>query len=310
MNLLGLDVSHDDFHAYDGDWTNHKRQPAAIKRWVESLPPDAVVGLEPTGRLHRAIVHALLDGNRTVYVLNPYKVKRYRDSSEFRVKTDKVDSRVARDYLRSALEPDKKPLHPYSNLKRAGEPLKDLLVYREGLIDHLASIRLSRSELANVSGLGLAGIEREHKKVVAELDKRIRDLASRDARYAKLLGIDGVGSVTAGVLSWLFSSHEFKSRHCAVSFAGMDLGIRESGKFRGKAKLTKQGPPIVRRCLYLAASSLRRIHAWKPYFERQQSKGRAKIEVNAMAARKLLKIAYAVWYQGVDYEREKAVRIN
>lgn len=310
MNLLGVDVGQEEFHVYDGTYSRHKRQGASIRQWVATLAKDTVVGLEPTGRLHRELTHALLDAGLAVYMLNPYKVKRYHDSSEYRVKTDKVDARVARDYLRNALEPDKKPLHPYSEIKRAGEPLKDLLEYREGLVDRLASQRRSHADLGKKKGISLSGLEREFKQAIAAIDRQIAEIAGKKPGYSRLLKADGIGPVSAGVLTWMLSSHQLSSRHSAVCFAGMDVRIRESGKFKGKSKLSKQGPPIVRRSLFMAANSLRRIPEWRPFFEYHESKGRSKVDTTVRAAKKLLRIAYALWECDLDYDRATATRFR
>ncbi len=44
----------------------------------------------------------------------------------------------------------------------------------------------------------------------------------------------------------------------AVAYAGMDIEIKECGKWKGKAKLSKRGSGLLRQILYLAA--LRSIH--------------------------------------------------
>ncbi len=43
-----------------------------------------------------------------------------------------------------------------------------------------------------------------------------------------------------------------------MAYAGMDIEIKESGKFKGKAKLSKRGSGLLRQILYLAA--IRSIH--------------------------------------------------
>jgi len=61
----------------------------------------------------------------------------------------------------------------------------------------------------------------------------------------------------------------------AIAYGGLDIEIKESGLWKGKAKLSKRGSGLLRRVLYLAA--LRSIHtegsAFGAYYRRLVERG-------------------------------------
>ena len=79
-----------------------------------------------------------------------------------------------------------------------------------------------------------------------------------------------------------------------VAFMGLDVRMRESGKYRGKRKLTKRGEAELRRLLYCAAQGSRSYHRFEDYYQRQLDKGMSKIAAKVALARKLARIAFAL----------------
>src|SRR5215831_20460531 len=100
--------------------------------------------------------------------------------------------------------------------------------------------------------------------------------------------MDGIGPCTAPALLWLLKDREFTNSDQAVAFSGLDVAVRQSGRFEGRRKLTKRGPTFIRRLLYCAASSLRRIHEFAALFHRHHAKGLRAKGATIAVARKLL----------------------
>jgi transposase len=128
---------------------------------------------------------------------------------------------------------------------------------------------------------------------IRELDEEIRARAEASPLYGRLLEMDGVGPATAAALAWVLGSRGFQTADRAVAFAGLDVRVSQSGTFRGKGRLTKRGPGMLRRLLFLAARSLCRSEPWKPLFERHRAKGMSHTAAVAVA-RKLLRLAWGL----------------
>ena len=60
-----------------------------------------------------------------------------------------------------------------------------------------------------------------------------------------------------------------------IAYSGMDIEIKESGLWKGKAKLSKRGSGLLRRMLYLAAvRSLHLEHSpFRAYYSRLVERG-------------------------------------
>ena len=82
---------------------------------------------------------------------------------------------------------------------------------------------------------------------------------------------------------------------------GDDVRKRESGKFKGKRKLSKRGESELRRLLYCAAKPSRSYHVYDDFHQSQLNKGLSKTEANVILARKLARVAFALMRDGTDF---------
>jgi transposase len=97
-----------------------------------------------------------------------------------------------------------------------------------------------------------------------DLRHRLLD-AARHLTGAKVLAarLYGVGPVTALALTcWLGGADRFSSARKAVRFTGLDVTVYSSdGKRRGRAHLSRQGPPVLRWAVYEAGKTHARASA-------------------------------------------------
>jgi transposase len=81
---------------------------------------------------------------------------------------------------------------------------------------------------------------------------------AKHLRGAKTLteAIYGVGPITALALCcWLGGSDRFTSSRKAVRFAGLDVTVHSSDTKRSPGHLSRQGPAVLRWCLYEAGKT-------------------------------------------------------
>lgn len=102
--------------------------------------------------------------------------------------------------------------------------------------------------------------------VEAPLDELRRELRrrSRQLRGARMLEqtIYGVGPITALALCcWLGGANRFSSSRQAVRFAGLDITVHSSDTRRAPGRLSRQGPPVLRWCLYEAGKAAARTRS-------------------------------------------------
>jgi transposase len=115
---------------------------------------------------------------------------------------------------------------------------------------------------------------------------------------------EAVGVVTASVL-WV-SLGDPKNYHCAEAYRkamGLNLKERSSGKHKGKLKITKRGPSIVRRWLYFAAMRMCQEPDVRRWYEAKKAKDKDKGTGALIAiARKLALAAYSVGVYDEPFE--------
>jgi len=174
----------------------------------------------------------------------------------------------------------------------------------EGLV-YLAQVKLSRAERFAVDQLllewdcqqaRLKAVQAQLKEFAAEAP-----IAEAEAR-ALLQSIPGVGPVTTEVvLSELADPKRFRSAKCAVAYAGMAPGQRESAGKKKDLHIERTGSALLRWILVESAWQLVRYTGrWRETFERLSSRiGRKKAIV--AVARRLLGVMLALLKSGQPY---------
>lgn len=88
--------------------------------------------------------------------------------------------------------------------------------------------------------------------------------AARHLRGARVLAarLYGVGPITALALTcWLGGAGRFSSARKAVRFTGLDITVHSSAGKRGPGRLSRQGPAVLRWCVYEAGKAHARTTA-------------------------------------------------
>ncbi|WP_341888535.1 transposase, partial [Variovorax sp. YR752] len=76
----------------------------------------------------------------------------------------------------------------------------------------------------------------------------------------------------------------------------------DSGQHRGQRRLSKRGPAWLRRQMYLVAFAASHSKALKPLYQSIKTKGFAPTQALVILARKLLRIAWAVWNSEKNFD--------
>jgi hypothetical protein len=135
--------------------------------------------------------------------------------------------------------------------------------------------------------------------------RALKRLAAGNAALSKLGSV--VGHATASVL-WAYLGNP-QNYHCASAYRkamGLNLKERSSGRYKGQLRITKRGPGVVRRWLYLASMRLLRNAGVRAWFEAKKARdgGRGgKALVGVM--RKLAMALYRVTKEDVAFEAGK-----
>jgi transposase len=141
------------------------------------------------------------------------------------------------------------------------------------------------------------------------LDAEIEQLLNADPGVKGLQQVPEFGSKTLAVLrAELGDVQRFARTDEVIAYGGMDIEIKESGLWKGKAKLSKRGSGLLRRVLYMSA--LRSIHredsAFGVYYQRLVERGLKTGSALMAVMRKMLAVAaHLLRHQEEEYDPNK-----
>jgi transposase len=223
-------------------------ESAEIRSWLKGLHGPVRIAIESTSDYHLALVDEAQALGYQVYLVNGYQLSHYRESLNVRNKTDPMDAWLLARYL--AHEGTELRLHP-PRCRKAQE-LWNLVKRRAKVVEIRKEMQQS---MANVS-VSTKAFFTCLKQLLQYFDKRIKALIQELGwwdDYQRCQSIPGIGPLNAAALITAYHRGAFASANAFVAFIGFDVRLRESGKYKGKRKLTKRGEAELRRLLYCAA---------------------------------------------------------
>jgi len=300
--LIGVDVGKAELvicpQGQDKPFTlaNERR---GIQRYLKALPGPACFAVEATNIFHLALAEQAHRLGHTVYLIDGYRLNRYREAVGSRAKTDACDARLLVRYL----DKERQELRPWSPPSRGYARLQRLLQRRACLVQTKTALSQSLKALPELRPSAQATL-RQLERLDGVIKKRITQALKahgwlHEARRCQ--AIEGVGPITAAALVMVFHRGRFAHSDAYVAFMGLDVRVRDSGQKKGQRKLTKKGNPELRRLLYLAAMTARRSATWEPFYQRCLDRGMSPIQAFVALARKLARVAFALLKNQTDY---------
>ncbi|MBK9940543.1 MAG: IS110 family transposase [Kouleothrix sp.] len=152
---------------------------------------------------------------------------------------------------------------------------------------------------------------------IATVEQEIASALEQDAAWAaaaaRLATIKGLGTRTiAWVLTTTINFTLTLTPEAAANYAGLAPQLRQSGSsVRGRPRVGHGGNARLRRAVYMA--SLRAIQhnpVIKGFYSRLRAAGKPRKVALGAAARKLLRIAWAVATKDQDFDPDYALRLG
>jgi transposase len=202
-------------------------------------------------------------------------------------------------------------LYGEKRARRKAAALRQAAVDSVGLTDpYDASATAIRTLIGHLEHL-TAQVERLGEQLDALL---ATDPAQVEDR-ALLASIPGVGDETQR--AWLAEAPpvaQFQAKNGAdklVAHIGIDVIVKQSGRWAGRAKMSKRGNRYLRRALMLAAEqAARHDPQFQAIFRRQQLRGKHYRVAVSHVAHKLVHVIYAVLTHRKPYELPHAHRLG
>lgn len=273
----------------------------AIRAWLRQLPKGSIVAMESTGRYHRLLAQLACEAGMRVYVLNARNVHFYAKGLGMRSKTDRVDAGLIARYV--AEHHDR--LHPWQPDMAEPSQLEDLIRRRSVAVGKRESLRQSLRDCEQLKQ-AWQQLDRAFDTFLRDVDAKLKALVKSDEKWRiaqrRIQTVTGFGPVGSTLLAGLLERVAFASSDALVAYSGWDPRPDDSGRRRGRRKLTKAGPAYLRRQWYMVGFTAARTKALKPAYKALRDRGLASTEAFVILARKLLRAAFAVWKTGRPFD--------
>jgi len=310
--IVGADVAKAKFDAArlgaDGKYKHKKFDNtlegfAAFLAWLVAFGGDRpLVCMEATGAYSIPLAEYLAAQGWPVSVVNPNKIAHFGKSELSRAKTDKADAKLIARYAREKTPalwtPPPPEIRELQLLLRRVEDLTEMRQMEQNRLD------TADAAVAGSIKAVLASLDQELEATQKRIRQHFDDHSDLKQRRDLLDTIPGVGKATAAQLLVALSEHYgFDNAKQAAAHAGLAPLIQESGRWKGKTRLSKTGDPMLRKALYMPA-----VVAWqhnpaiRAFCERLKAAGKNGKAVACAAMRKLLHIAFAILKSGKPFD--------
>lgn len=333
---LGADMSKDEFSAclqsYDLQSQStqvisrktFKNKPSGFKacmswlaRHTSQKPAPVRMTMEATGVYHESFALFVREDHRQIHlsVVLPSQSKKYIESRGLRSKTDKIDAyglalmgAERKLDIWKGVDPFWRKLRVYTRTRA------ELLDQRTQLRNQLHALDHSGTETPKAEQAlreCIQAISNQINELTKLIGKLLRSRKDLSAQIACLRSIPGIGTLTiACILAETNGFAEFHKISQLISFSGYDVKIKQSGKWTGQPKLSKQGSKYIRRAMFMPASAVVRGEQGPLYelYQRLLGKHGIKMKAHVAVQKKLLGYMYFLWNRQETFDPQKIRR--
>ena len=239
--------------APSGQTSRYENNASGIARLLERLQQAGVarVVLEAIGSSARPLLLALAEAGLPVGIVNPRRIKAFRDAEGRRAKTDRLDAQLI---ARFALVMDD-AVRPLPDAD--AHALKALSVRRRQLTELVAieKTRLKQATeplVADSHKAAIAALTEACKGIEAAINTRIAGDPERNEARRLLVSIPGIGERVSSVLLTELPELGRRDRKTIASLVGLAPHVSQSGNAPPRAAIAG-GRPCVRAALYMSA---------------------------------------------------------
>ena len=321
---VGIDVAKDSFVATftillkdlivknkgTKEFKNNSNGFENLYQWCKKLQEDNLevnYTMEATGVYYESLAYYLYEKDVTVHVLLPNKAKKFAESLNVKSKTDKIDSKVLGQMgVERNLEKWVLSSKIYRHLRSLHREKQQIVKERTAIKNQLHAEEYSGDTVKTIIRRMKNRIKYLNKQIES-IEKELEDLVSKDdyisERVKKIIKTPGLGFRTViAVIAETNGFANITSIKQLSSYAGYDVRIRESGKWKGKSKISKKGNSHIRKIMYMPSlSSIQYAETYKTFYKRLNEKKQNGLISGTAVQRKLLGLIYTLWENNTEY---------
>ncbi len=329
MKLLrqnsGIDMAKDNFVAgftsIDAEHNIQQKRPKTFKNnlsgyvaflnWIESLQSNTIemnFTMEATGVYYEGLAYFLKEGGKRVSVLLPNTVKKFGESLNTKSKTDKIDAKII------GLMGVERILPEWKLSSKIYRELKTLTRERQRLVENRTVVKNQLHAEEHTAYPLKTAVTRMKNHIeylneqIASIERELKNKVSKDdfvsEKIKKVTTIPGVSFITAVTIAAETQGFDnFTSSRQLSSFAGYDIQLKESGKFKGKTRISKKGNSHIRRAMYMPSlSTIGHSQTYKKIYNKLYEKKENGLIAGTAIQRRLLNLIYTLWKNDTEFD--------
>jgi len=278
-------------------------------------PPVYV--MEATGVYYENLAYFLYDNKQKVSVHLAQKLNYFAKSCNLKTKTDKVDSKMIANFgIEKDVEtiglwrPPSKEFKVIRDLSREHTSLKQDLTAAKSQLHAMDHAHATYKKVVVMKKQMISFYEKQLKTIEKEIKNLIKSDPKLQLKIKNIQAVKGLGFITIiKVLSEVNGFLLFTNIRQLVSYAGLDVVEKESGKYKGKTRISKKGNARIRAALYMPAMTAAKHNgALKLFYDRINQKRTIKKQGLIAVMRKLLVLIYTLWKKEEAYVENYQVR--
>lgn len=304
VNISVIDSSFEKHCLGTGQFKNSNEGFLSFMEWIKKYRDSCIdesYTLEFTGVYYEQLAYFLKDQNKVVHMVIPSKSKKYCESLSIASKTDKLDAQAL---AWMGLERKLKAWQPLStkflSLRTLTREREELLKEKTVVQNRLHAVKYKVESFQSTitryqSRLDL--ITEQIEETEREMKELIRDDEELNEKFKNVITIPGVALITAAtVIAETNGFSAILNQKQLTSYAGLDVKLKESGKYKGKTKISKQGNAHIRRVLHFPAqTAIVHNRPMTIFYERVNARKEKSMIAGVGVQRKLLCLIYAIW---------------
>ena len=310
QQYIGIDVSKATLDVYDGKksykFENNETGFKKIVLLAEEIK-ETIFIFEPTGVYSYGLTDFCSQKSIKIVMVGPKESRDFARSLKVRSKTDKIDAKVLYKY-QSHIEPSmvKVPVVNHEGIK-----IQEMLNVYENIQSSKQSFKNQVESTSESDKYLLRTLSRIIKDLDIEalkLFNKIELILLKDkevkAKYDAIATIPSIGQKSALYLTAFFLKYPTANAKEMTALVGLDPVIRDSGTFKGKQRISKQGGQQLRNLLFLPTlCAIQHNDRIKAFYERLTANAKTKKLAVIASMRKLILMAFSLFKSEEVYQK-------
>jgi len=316
LHYIGIDVSKQDFTAFDGKKVRKFMNNPGLKKFDTYLNKrniplnETVIIFESTGVYSSNLKYYCAEKKIKAFIVNPKKSSNFAKVCGNRSKTDKIDSKALYNF-KNIIDSEKLVVpvidQVAENLNSYLTSYKFVMKFEQAACNHLEALNNKKNapkKLISSIKKEIKQLNKLKKNIIPEAIKFIKGDFQLKKDFENITSIKSIGEISGVCLLCMFRKYPNTNRAQITALAGLDPIKKESGtSVRGKMRISKNGFAMIRNILYFPTmNAIQNNPQIKKFYNRLIKNHKLPSVALIASMKKLLLIAHAVYKNKTKYK--------